>query len=105
MASVNNRKADRVAFDVDVGVQIMGIDGTWARRCKLENVSETGASLSIEGPLEGLPLKEFFLVLSATGLAYRRCELAWVNGSQIGARFLKPGLGKRTAASAIGTMP
>ena len=36
-------------------------------------------------------LKEFFLLLSSTGLAYRRCELAWVNGDQIGVSFLKPG--------------
>jgi hypothetical protein len=25
----------------------------------------------------------------STGLAYRRCELAWVNGDQIGVSFLK----------------
>jgi hypothetical protein len=29
--------------------------------------------------------------LSSTGLAYRRCELAWVNGDQIGVNFLKQG--------------
>jgi hypothetical protein len=28
------------------------------------------------------------LLLSSTGLAYRRCELAWVNGDQIGVNFL-----------------
>jgi hypothetical protein len=27
-------------------------------------------------------------LLSSTGLAYRRCELAWVNGDQIGAKFI-----------------
>jgi hypothetical protein len=36
---------------------------------------------------EGLHLKEFVLLLSSTGLAYRRCELAWVNGDQIGAKI------------------
>jgi len=50
---------------------------------------ETGAKLTIEGSIEGLHLKEFFLLLSSTGLAYRRCELAWVNGDQIGVIFLK----------------
>jgi hypothetical protein len=25
------------------------------------------------------------------GKAYRRCQLAWVNGDQIGVFFLKPG--------------
>jgi hypothetical protein len=43
----------------------------------------------VEGSVEGLNLKEFFLLLSSTGLAYRRCELGWVNGDQIGVSFLK----------------
>jgi hypothetical protein len=43
----------------------------------------------VEGSVEGLHLKEFFLLLSSTGLAYRRCELAWVNGDQIGVIFLR----------------
>jgi len=30
--------------------------------------------------MQGLALKEFFLLLSSTGLAYRRCRLDWVNG-------------------------
>jgi hypothetical protein len=55
----------------------------------LEDVSETGAKLTVEGSVEGLHLKEFFLLLSSTGLAYRRCELVWVNGSQLGAKFTK----------------
>ena len=55
--------------------------------------------------VEGLNLKEFFLLLSSTGLAYRRCELAWVNGEQIGAGFLKPEAKKkpsrRTSSSQV----
>ena len=70
---------------------MMGIDGTWRRDCIMEDVSETGAKLTVEGSVEGLHLKEFFLLLSSTGLAYRRCELSWVNGDQIGVNFLKPG--------------
>ena len=31
-------------------------------------------------------------------LAYRRCELAWVNGDQIGVNFLKQGDKKKRAA-------
>jgi len=45
----------------------------------------------------GLPLKEFFLLLSSPGLAYRRCELAWVNGEEIGVNFLKQGKKGRRA--------
>ena len=76
---------------------MMGIDGTWRRDCMMEDVSETGAKLTVEGSVEGLHLKEFFLLLSSTGLAYRRCELAWVNGDQIGVNFLKQGDKKKKA--------
>jgi hypothetical protein len=47
--------------------------------------------LEIEGSIEGLNLKEFFLLLSTTGRAYRRCELSWVNGSRLGVSFFKTG--------------
>ena len=55
------------------------------------DVSQTGARLLIEGSLEGLDLKEFFLLLSSTGLAYRRCQLVRVSGNQIGVAFLARG--------------
>lgn len=57
----------------------------------MEDVSETGARLSVDGSIEGLALKEFFLLLPTMGKAYRRCQLAWVNGNQVGVSFLKPG--------------
>jgi hypothetical protein len=34
-------------------------------------------------------------VLSSPGLAYRRCELAWINGEEIGVNFLKAGKKKK----------
>lgn len=34
-------------------------------------------------------LKEFFLLLSSTGLAYRRCELVRVNGAEMDIQFLR----------------
>src|SRR6185369_10248320 len=83
------RRGDRVSFERGINAHMMGIDGTWRRNCVMEDVSETGAKLTVEGSVEGLNLKEFFLLLSSTGLAYRRCELAWVNGDQVGASFLK----------------
>jgi len=83
------RTGERVTFERGYSAQMMGIDGTWRRNCTMEDVSETGAKLTVEGSVEGLHLKEFFLLLSSTGLAYRRCELSWVNGEQIGVNFLK----------------
>jgi hypothetical protein len=88
-STTERRKGDRVTFERGIPAHMMGIDGTWRRDCTMEDVSETGAKLTIEGSVEGLHLKEFFLLLSSTGLAYRRCELAWVNGDQIGVTFLK----------------
>src|SRR3984957_3551996 len=95
--STERRKGDRVIFERGIAAHMMGIDGTWRRECKMEDVSESGAKLTVEGPVEGLHLKEFFLLLASTGLAYRRCELAWVNGDQIGVTFLKQGDKKKKA--------
>ena len=83
-----NRKSDRVQFEPKIPVYMMAIDGTWRRDCKMVDVSQTGARLQIEGSLEGLDLKEFFLLLSSTGLAYRRCQLVRVDGDQLGVQFL-----------------
>ncbi|MCP3395623.1 MULTISPECIES: PilZ domain-containing protein [unclassified Bradyrhizobium] len=93
----DQRGNNRVVFERGIPAQMMGIDGTWRRDCTMEDVSESGAKLTIDGSVEGLHLKEFFLLLSSTGLAYRRCELAWVNGDQIGVNFLKLGDKKKKA--------
>ncbi|WP_426410710.1 PilZ domain-containing protein [Bradyrhizobium ganzhouense] len=99
----DQRGNSRVVFERGVPAQMMGIDGTWRRECTMEDVSESGAKLTIDGSVEGLHLKEFFLVLSSTGLAYRRCELAWVNGDQIGVNFLKQGdKKKKSRSTAVG---
>ncbi len=91
MAVTERRRGERVTFERGFAAHMMGIDGTWRRDCIMEDVSETGAKLTIEGSVEGLHLKEVFLLVSSTGLAYRRGELAWVNGDQIGVNFLKTG--------------
>ena len=83
-----DRKSGRVDFERGIRVYIMGIDGTWRRECMMVDVSQTGARLRIEGSAEGLDLKEFFLLLSSTGLAFRRCQLVRMDGDQIGVRFL-----------------
>jgi len=80
---------DRVTFSRGYGVCIMAIDGTWRRDCLLNAISETDAILTVEGSIQGLNLTEFFLLLSSTGLAYRRCELVRVNGAEMDVQFLK----------------
>lgn len=60
----------------------------------MHQVSSDGATLTIKN-VQTLLTNEFFLVLSTQGKAYRRCELDWVNGDQIGVRFLKANDGKQ----------
>jgi hypothetical protein len=99
MAAENTGPA-RVTFGRGYNVWIMAIDGTWRRSCLLKAVSANDAELTLEGSIEGLNLKEFFLLLSSTGLAYRRCELVKVNGAELDIRFLstKGAKGKKQSA-------
>jgi hypothetical protein len=92
-----DRKSQRVDFERGIHVYIMGIDGTWRRNCMMNDVSHTGARLCVEGSREGLDLKEFFLLLSSTGLAYRRCSLVRVAGDQIGVQFLDKDTAKKNS--------
>jgi len=82
------RKADRVQFQHAHVVNLMAVDGTWRRSCTLKDVSATGARLEVEGSTDVLNSREFFMVLSSTGLAFRRCELVWINGSTVGVHFV-----------------
>ncbi|WP_291864300.1 PilZ domain-containing protein [Bradyrhizobium sp.] len=90
------RKSERVDFERGIHVHIMGIDGTWRRDCIMIDVSQTGARLCIEGSFEGLDLKEFFLLLSSTGLAFRRCRMVRVAGDEIGVQFLERDKARKT---------
>jgi hypothetical protein len=90
---------ERVTFGRGHDVCIMGIDGTWRRDCLLNAISDNDAALTVEGSIQGLNLKEFFLLLSSTGLAYRRCELVRVNGTEMDIQFLKAKARKKKAGS------
>src|ERR1700694_89389 len=84
-----SKGTERVTFSRGYDVCLMAIDGTWRRNCQLNAISDNDATLTVEGSIQGLNLKEFFLLLSSTGLAYRRCELVRVNGTEIDVQFLK----------------
>jgi hypothetical protein len=85
-----DRKSDRVRFERAIPAYMVGIDGTWRRDCEIMDVSQTGARLHVEGSLERLDLKEFFLLLSSTGsliavanwFGFRRSTRRRVSGSR-----------------------
>jgi hypothetical protein len=94
MATTERRNLKRVQFGRGYTAKIMAIDGTWERECRIGDVSDTGAKLSIHGSLDGVDTQEFFLVLTPGGTAHRRCQRIWINGDEIGVRFLKDAPGK-----------
>ncbi len=98
----DGKGGDRVTFSRGHDVCIMAIDGTWRRDCQLNAISDNDAVLTVEGSIQGLNLTEFFLLLSSTGLAYRRCELVRVNGSEMDIQFLKVKNKKRRPGGASG---
>lgn len=97
--SEDSRGPERVTFSRGYDVCIMAIDGTWRRACQLNAISDTDAVLTVEGSIQGLNLKEFFLLLSSTGLAYRRCELVRVNGTEMDIQFLRSKQGKKKSGA------
>jgi PilZ domain-containing protein len=92
---IEKRKHNRVVFARGVAARIMAIDGTWCHDVMMEDVSVQGAKLTLEQPLDRTITQEFFLALSTTGKVFRRCELAWVNGNQMGATFIAPDTGNQ----------
>src|SRR6201996_1207038 len=106
--SEQGKHLDRISFSRGYDVCIMAIDGTWRRSCMLNAISDNDAILTVDGSIQGLNLKEFFLLLSSTGLAYRRCELVRVNGAEIDVQFLqgkhkKKGPGAAQEAAMMGS--
>src|SRR6201989_3466601 len=97
--SDENKGTERVTFSRGFDVHIIATDETWRRDCVLNAISDTDATLSVEGSIQGLNLKELFLLLSSTGLAYRRSELVRINGTKMDISFLKGKNGKKRGAS------
>jgi PilZ domain len=97
--SWSKRKAGRVVFQHEHSVNLTAVDGTWRRACLLKDVSDSGARLEVKGSTDVLQAREFFLILSSTGLAFRRCQLVWINGSVVGVHFVSNS-GKKKPAPA-----
>jgi len=89
------RTMTRVQFGRGYNAKIMAIDGTWERECRIGDVSDTGAKLTVHGAVAEIGSREFFLVLTPSGTAHRRCERIWVNGDEIGVRAAEAPAGRR----------
>ena len=81
--SSNRRKFARRALTYPA--KIIANDGSWGRNCRLLDVSDGGARLVTEKPLE-LP-ENFTLALS--GKTARRCRLKWMDDCEIGVIFVR----------------
>ena len=58
--SSGQRKSERVHFQHERTVNLMGVDGTWRRASVLKDVSVSGARLEVEGSTDVLKSREFF---------------------------------------------
>ena len=66
--------------------KIVASDGSWGRNCRVVDVSDGGARLVTEKPIE-LP-EDFILALSMRGTcAKRRCHVVWKQDCEIGVEF------------------
>jgi hypothetical protein len=63
------RKIVRVPLEHRRPVNLVGVDGTSRRACLLLDLSDTGAKTEVEGSIDVLQAREFFLVLSSNGRA------------------------------------
>ena len=89
----NRRKSARRS--IGYGATIVAPDSSWTRKCRVLDVSESGAKLALEEPGE-LP-KDFVLMLSERGGPTRRCHVVWETADQLGVEFERP---KKSGAGA-----
>ena len=77
------RKAGRQPLSYPA--KIIANDKSWGRDCRLVDISDGGALLVTQEPLE-LP-QEFMLALS--GRITRRCQLRWSEDCDVGIAFVR----------------
>jgi hypothetical protein len=81
--SSNRRRS--VRRTIGYGATIVAPDRAWTRKCRVLDISQSGAKLALED-LSGLP-DDFLLMLSERGGPKRRCRLVWTTDDQIGVEF------------------
>jgi hypothetical protein len=91
--AANRRKS--VRRGIGYVASIVAPDAAWTRKCRVIDISSTGAKVALEEPGE-LP-KDFILMLSERGGPQRRCHVVWKTGEQLGVEFERP---KKSGAAA-----
>ena len=79
----NRRKFVRRA--IGYGATIFPLDGSWSLKCRIVDISQSGAKIGLDQPTE-LP-REFLLMLSERGGPRRRCRVKWKTNDQVGVEF------------------
>jgi hypothetical protein len=82
---MSNNRRKSVRRSIGYGATIVAPDASWTRKCRVIDISESGAKLALEEPGE-LP-KDFVLMLSERNGPTRRCHVVWATDEQIGVEF------------------
>ncbi len=89
---VNKRITKRVVLDQDFNSALIGIDGTWQTRCRIENISDSGARIKVFQPIgTRMRNEEFFLVVTGDAKVRRRSKLVWAKSTVAGVTFVATG--------------
>jgi hypothetical protein len=79
----NRRKS--VRRSIGYGATIVAPDASWTRKCRVIDISASGAKLALKEPGE-LP-KDFVLMLAERGGPKRRCQVVWAMDDEVGVAF------------------
>jgi len=86
MASLSSKKrASRKSLSQPGWITLEG--GFAARQCVVQDMSETGAKVTIDDP-NSLPAK-LRLAFSRDARTGRRCEVVWRHGNSVGVKFVR----------------
>ena len=99
--AAEKRQVKRVVFARGIPLRIIALDGTSYQEVMLLDISDEGARLSVDRALVPSMTKEFFLVLTSSASAYRRCVVIWINGTHVGCGFK----GRRRAQTSLRARP
>jgi hypothetical protein len=86
----DKRAKKRVSFNRSFDSMIVGGDGKWSIKSRLEDISVSGARIRLLGLINPeMTTEEFFLVMTSDGNVRRRSKLVWTKDSRIGVEFVE----------------